>query len=246
MEAQTKPLEGKTALVTGSTSGIGKAIAKKLVELGADVIVHGKTPTRTKNAQIDVGGIEGLYCDLDIKEDVAKIGEILYIKKLDPTILVNCAAIAIDYPAENISLKQWDQIIQVNLTAAFQLSQAVFPFMKAAGWGRIVNISSIAGHSFSKWCGIHYSISKAGLVTMTKQLAWEWAKYGIAVNCVCPGQTDTKMLDPFRDSLDEIQEGIPDGLVATPEEVANAATWLCLPKTTHVNGAIINVSGGVQ
>jgi len=238
-------LKGKVALITGSTRGIGLATAKQLAEFGAKVIIHGRSECVAKQVATTIKGAIGIGSDLRFIGQVYGLCTRLSDIDIYPDILINNAAMAFAInQVKEINDNIWKDTIQVNLTSAFIMSQQTFHEMNRRGWGRIVNVSSIAAHSFSQYCNVAYSVSKAGLVTMTKQLAWEWGRYGIAVNCVCPGQTNTDMLDPNRKYMDRIVKAIPDGRIATPDEIAKVIAWLCLPSTTHINGAVIDVSGG--
>ena len=241
-------LKDKIVLVTGGTRGIGFSTAKLFLQCGAKVAIIGRTEETLNKAKEKLSNfatnLYGVYGDLanelyscfyDIEDNLGNI-----------QILVNCAGIALPSDFEKISLSDWNYVLAVNLTAPFLLSQLVSPNMKSKKYGKIINISSIAGRNYSRLCGLHYSCSKAALITMTKQLAAELGPYNINVNCICPGQTYTDMLEPFleNDGEEKIIGRIPLGYIAQPEQQAKIILFLASDASNYLNGTIIDSTGG--
>ncbi len=220
-------LNGKVALVTGGAGGIGRAVALSLGKEGASVAVadlNGEAAAATAAEIRKAGGVSlGLAVDITRKADIAEIVREIGDNLGSVDILANCAGIypkslVVDMPEE-----EWDLVLNVNLKGTFLACQAVIPEMQRKRFGKIVNISS--GHGFKGGIATaHYSASKGGIVVFTKSLALELAKYGINVNAVAPGITDTEM--PRRVmSEDEINvrlQRIPMGRLGTPQDVADA------------------------
>jgi len=226
------------ALVTGGTRGIGLAIAKKLFECGAKVIITG-----TKQNSVCPDGI--LYRAIDFLDYKATKVFIEEVRSMGIDILINNAGINKISEFENIDPKDFDNIQQVNVRVPFLLCQAVIPGMKEKGWGRIVNICSIFG-KVSKEFRASYSASKFGLDGMTAALAAEVAKYGILANCVSPGVIDTELTRKIlgENGMAEIISRIPIGRLGKPEEIATFVVWLASPENTYISGQNIAIDGG--
>ncbi|GHG12052.1 3-oxoacyl-ACP reductase FabG [Paracoccus aerius] len=239
-------LTGKTALVTGASGGIGGAIAQALHGAGATVALSGTregplndlasalgdrahvVPANLSNAEAAAGLI---------KDAAAAMGSV--------DILVNNAGITRDNLFMRMSDEEWSQVMDVNLTGVFRLSRAALRGMMKSRWGRIVNITSVVGATGNPGQG-NYAAAKAGLVGMSKSLAYEVASRGITVNCVAPGFIAT----PMTDSLTDDQKGkilsqIPAGRMGTPEEIAAAVLYLASPEAAYVTGATLHVNGGM-
>jgi 3-oxoacyl-[acyl-carrier protein] reductase len=227
-------LEGKIALVTGASRGIGHAIAEELRRLGANVVGTSTTEegARKVNGRVlDVRNAE--QCEALVKE----LGEV--------AILVNNAGITRDNLALRMKDAEWDEVIQTNLQAVFRLSRAVMRGMMKARWGRIINITSVVGASGNAGQA-NYAAAKAGVVGMTKSLARELGSRNITVNCVAPGFIDTDMTRALSDEQKKaLLANIPLGRLGTPQDVAAAVAYLASPGGDYVTGAVLHVNGGM-
>ena len=227
-------LEGKLALVTGASRGIGHAIAEELRRLGANVVGTSTTEegARKVNGRVlDVRNAE--QCEALVKE----LGEV--------AILVNNAGITRDNLALRMKDAEWDEVIQTNLQAVFRLSRAVMRGMMKARWGRIINITSVVGASGNAGQA-NYAAAKAGVVGMTKSLARELGSRNITVNCVAPGFIDTDMTRALSDEQKKaLLANIPLGRLGTPQDVAAAVAYLASPAGGYVTGAVLHVNGGM-
>ncbi|WP_422362921.1 3-oxoacyl-[acyl-carrier-protein] reductase [Pyruvatibacter mobilis] len=239
-------LTGKTALVTGATGGIGGAIAKALHAQGATVALSG---TR-ENVLAEVAGELGerthvLPCnlsDLDAVDALPKQAEEA-MGQLD--ILVNNAGITRDNIFMRMKDDEWDQVLAVNLTAAFRLSRGVMRGMMKRRWGRIIGITSVVGVMGNPGQA-NYAAAKAGMIGMTKSIAQEVASRNITVNCVAPGFIKTAMTDVLDDGQKEtISTRIPAGRLGTSEEIAAAALYLASEEAAYVTGQTLHVNGGM-
>lgn len=231
-------LNGKKALVTGGTRGIGLAIAERFKKEGASVVITGKRPEIGLSQAFDYYSID--FSDSQAVSDFAKT-----LKQKPFDILVNCAGINIISNFCDIEKKEFDKIQQINVAAPLQLCQAVLPHMKAQSWGRILNISSIWG-KISKAGRASYSASKFAIDGMTAALAAEVAQHDILANCISPGFIDT---DLTRSTLGEvgmkeITATIPIGRLGQAEEIAALAVWLASPENSYISGQNIAIDGG--
>ena len=242
-------LEGKVALVTGASRGIGKAIALSLADAGATVV---GTATSQGGADgisgyLAAAGFKGAGRVLDVRDPAqceAIVGEVSAAVG-DIAILVNNAAIVRDNLALRMKDAEWDEVIETNLRSVFKLSRGVLRGMMKARWGRIVNITSVVGAAGNPG-QMNYAAAKAGVVGMTKSLAREIGSRNITVNCVAPGFIDTDMT---RALSEEQRAGllgqIPLGRLGAPEDVAAAVTYLASPGGGYVTGSVLHVNGGM-
>ena len=232
-------LEGRLALVTGASRGIGRAIALELAKQGAAVV--GTATTEAGAGKIADMGLKGKI--LDVKNEAACDA---LIKELgDVLILVNNAGITRDTLAVRMKDEDWDEVIATNLRAVFRLSRAVMRGMMKARWGRIINITSVVGAAGNPGQA-NYAAAKAGVVGMTKSLAAELGSRAITVNCVAPGFIDTDMTR----ALPEAQKTalltqIPLGRLGQPEDIAMAVAYLASPAAGYITGSVLHVNGGM-
>jgi 3-oxoacyl-[acyl-carrier protein] reductase len=242
-------LEGKVALVTGASRGIGRAIALKLAADGATVI---GTATRDVGAQ-DIAralaeqGARGTGKVLDVRDagQCDALVEALRKEFGDILVLVNNAAVVRDNLALRMKDAEWDEVIETNLRSVFRLSRAVMRGMMKARWGRIVNITSVVGASGNPGQA-NYAAAKAGVVGMTKSLAQELGSRGITVNCVAPGFIDTDMTRALPDEQRAALLGrIPLGRLGSTDDVAAAVAYLASPQAGYVTGTVLHVNGGM-
>ena len=244
-------LGNKVALVTGAGRGIGRAIALAFAKEGSNVIVNDiNFDAVCKVAdEIKALGRDALPLKADIsnyEEDQAMV-EAALNKFGNINILVNNAGIPSGFPAEQITLSQWNKMIGVCLSGVFFLCQLVGREMIKARSGKIINISSMSG-LFGPIFMADYAAAKHGVVGITKALGVEWAKYKVNVNCICPGLTDTDMVREWGSRLPQVLEKrkarIPLGRVAKPEDMANAAVFLASTDSDYITGVALCVDGG--
>jgi 3-hydroxybutyrate dehydrogenase len=251
-------LTGKTALVTGSTSGIGLGIAKSLAMHGANIVLNGFGDVdAAKRAFSDVDAEIGYHpADMSKPDQIADM--MAYAERtlgrID--ILVNNAGIQHVAPVEDFPPEKWDAIIAINLTSAFHTTRLAIPGMKKGGWGRIINVASTHGLVASAQKSA-YVASKHGIVGFTKSIALETATTGIAVNAICPGWVLTPLVQAQVDARAKA-EGVDDAeakrrLLAekqpslqftTPEQLGELTVFLCTPAADNIRGAAFNVDGG--
>jgi 3-oxoacyl-[acyl-carrier protein] reductase len=239
-------LTGKSALVTGASGGIGAAIARTLHGAGATVALTGTREGPLAALAGDLGErAHVLPCDLSDAAAVAELPKRAAEAMGTVDVLVNNAGITRDNLTMRMSLEEWQSVLDVNLTAAFLLSKGVMRGMMKARWGRIVNVSSVVGATGNPGQA-NYAASKAGLVGMTKSLAYEVASRGITVNAVAPGFIATAMTDKLTDDQKaKIDAQIPAGRMGAPEEIAAAALYLASPEAGYVTGTVLHVNGGM-
>ena len=240
-------LTGKTALVTGASGGIGGAIAKALHAQGATVVLSGTRAEALEALKAELGSRAFIapanLSDIASVEALPKAAEEAAGAGID--ILVNNAGITRDNLFMRMKDDEWDQVIAVNLTAAFRLSRAVLRGMMKKRWGRIIQITSVVGATGNPGQG-NYAAAKAGLVGMSKSLAAEVASRNITVNAVAPGFIQTAMTDVLTDQQKEtISTRIPAGRMGMPEEIAAAVVYLASPEAAYVTGETIQVNGGM-
>jgi len=230
----------KTALVTGGTRGIGKAIVDLLSTAGCEVFYTG-----TKKEDKDLGS-KGTFMQLDfIKKDSTNkfLAKISGFPKID--ILINNAGINKIEPIDEIKIENWEKILGVNLTGSMLLTKEVSKKMKKAGGGKILNVSSIFG-IVSRAKRNSYSATKAGLIGLTKSSALDLAPYNILVNALCPGFTLTELTASIlsKEDMKELNSQIPLGRFAAEHEIANTAMFLCSQLNTYMTGQTFIVDGG--
>jgi 3-oxoacyl-[acyl-carrier protein] reductase len=243
---------GKTALITGATSGIGAATAVALARLGCFVVVHGnrnREGAEETLGQVRQAGSDGvaLFAELDSQDGIKAAANA--VKSLDRPvdILVNNAGSLIARtPVLDFTMELWEQVICLNLTSAFFLAQAVLPGMVARGRGCIVNVTSLAARTGGGLGALAYASAKGAVSTMTRGLAREFAPKGIVVNAVSPGTIDTNYHRTFstRQALDGVVAATPAGRLGSSEEVADVIVFLCSEGARFVHGEVIEVNGG--
>ena len=239
-------LTGKAALVTGASGGIGGAIAKGLHAAGAKVGLSGTRvePLEALAAELGEGAFV-LPCNLGDADAVATLPKdaIAAMGSLD--ILVNNAGITKDQIFMRMSDEEWQQVLDVNLTSSMRLCRAVMRPMMKARWGRIVNISSVVGATGNPGQA-NYAASKAGMVGMTKSIAYEVASRGITANAIAPGFIATPMTEKLNDDQKaKINGQIPAARMGTPEEIAAAVVYLASNEAGYVTGTTLHVNGGM-
>ena len=238
---------GKVALITGAARGLGRAAAARLLEHGASVAVNVRDAERAEAVARELGA--GAFAVPGDVADAAVIREIVD-RTLDRggrlDILVNNAALALTTRFENISEEEWRRAMDVNITAPFLLIRAVLPAMKAAGGGRIINISSTAGKSVSTLGGAHYTTSKTALLGLTRAAAKELGQYKITVNAICPGLIDTELTreNASPDDLAAYARSFPIQRLGEPVEVADLICFLASDEAGYITGASLDINGG--
>ena len=239
-------LSGKRALVTGASGGIGREIAKALAAAGATVALSGTRVGALEETQKEIGkDCPILPANLSKLDEVDKLVPAAEAAMGGVDILVNNAGMTRDNLFMRMKDEEWDEVLAVNLTAAFHLNRAVLRGMMKARWGRIIGISSVVGVMGNPGQG-NYAASKAGLIGMNKALAYEVASRNITVNSIAPGFIASAMTDELNDKQREsILSTVPAGRLGTAQEVAGCAVFLASDAAAYITGHTLNVNGGM-
>ncbi len=248
-------LSGRTAVVTGGYTGIGRQMAFALAEAGADVVVCARNLDGCAAAAEEISKSTGvktlpLKCDVSIESDVIKMvaDTAARFGKLD--ILVNNAGIAMGGLPEDTALEDWEKVLRINLTGTFLCSREAVKEMKKTGRGKIINISSVMGYQTTSLVSAPaYVASKGAVVTLTKDLAVRWIKHNINVNAIAPGWFPTNMTEPvispeFMGKGDELLESIPAGRFGGEDDLKGATVLLASRASDYITGEVIVVDGG--
>jgi 3-oxoacyl-[acyl-carrier protein] reductase len=243
-------LSGKVALVTGSSQGIGAAIAVRLAEEGADIVInyhsHPEEADAVK-AQITALGRRAVAIGADLGA-VASVNQLISdavtgLGQID--ILVNNAGVTRDGLFRKMDREAWDEVINTNLNSVFEITQNFIEPMAVRGWGRVINISSIVGR-IGNFGQANYAAAKAGLIGLTKTLAREYARKGVTVNAIAPGFVKTRMLDGVPDkALQSVLDITPVGRLGEPMEIGASVLYLASPSASFVTGHVLDVNGGM-
>lgn len=239
-------LEGKTALVTGATGGIGEAIAKSLHAQGATVGISGRNKEKLDALAKDLGSrVHVLPADLSdaTATDALVADATTAMGKID--ILINNAGLTRDNLAMRLKDEDWQAVLDVNLTAPFRLARACLKGMMKNRWGRIVNITSIVGVTGNPG-QTNYAASKAGMIGWSKSLAAEIASRNVTVNCIAPGFISTSMTEVLSDDVKaKLNEGIPMGRMGSVGDIAASAVFLASEEAAYITGQTLHVNGGM-
>lgn len=239
-------LTGKTALITGATGGIGGEIAKALHAQGATVALSGRNKDKLEALVADLGGnVHTIIADLSTSEGIAALVKDTEEAMGQIDILVNNAGLTRDNLSMRMKDEEWQEVLDVNLTAPFMLAKMCQRGMMKRRFGRIINISSVVGTTGNPG-QCNYVASKAGMMGWTKAMAMEIASRGITVNCVAPGFIATAMTEALTDDQKQkINTTIPMGRMGAPTEIASAVAYLASDEAAYVTGATIHVNGGM-
>ena len=243
-------LEGKTAVVTGSARGLGKAIALKMAALGANIVLNDIAASDSLDATADEFKAAGYKVavtrgDVRSSEDVKAMIAAAVEAFGSVDILVNNAGITKDKPMAMMSEEDWDIVLDINLKGAFLCTKFAGKQMIKQKYGRIVNMASVAGR-YGNQGQANYSASKAGLIGLTKTTAKEFASRGITCNAVAPGMIQSKMTEVLSEEVKKkYLENIPLGRFGTPEDVANVVVFLASDDASYVTGQVIDIDGGL-
>ena len=245
-----RELEGKVSLVTGGSRGIGRAIATALADAGADVAFtyhHSRESAEALAKTLSEKGVrcKGYQADVASPEEMQKVVQEV-IKELGHiTILVNNAGINRDKSFLKMTKDMWEEVVHVNLDGVFYTTQLVAQDMVGAGWGRIINISSIVGQT-GNFGQANYAATKGAIISFTESLARELARKGITVNAVAPGFIETDMLKGMPEAaVNQVKAMTPMGRLGKPEEIADAVVFLASPRASYVTGQVLGVNGGM-
>ena len=238
----------KLAVVTGAARGIGLGVARHLAANGHRVAMLDLDPEALAETRDVLPDALRFRCDIADEADVARAFVTISDQCGPVDILINNAGICPAHaggaqPVEAIELAEWQRVLAVNLTGTFLCTRAVIPAMKAGGWGRIVNFSSMGGRTRSLLSGAHYGATKAGLIGFTRVLAGQLGPFGITANCIAPGRVDTAQSDDFG-QLSAFLAQLPMRRLGLPEDIAEAVAYLVSDAASYVTGTVLDVNGG--
>tara|TARA_Y100000768_G_scaffold251135_1_gene190787 strand:+ start:959 stop:1696 length:738 start_codon:yes stop_codon:yes gene_type:complete len=239
-------LKNKNIIVTGASGGIGNSIIEKLNDIGANILASGTRIEKLEDLKKKFQNIKILKFDISQSEKIDEFIENA-TKELGGGLdcLINNAGITQDNLAIRMSFEEWKKVIDINLTSVFLLSKFAIKKMLKNKSGKIVNITSVVGHTGNAGQA-NYTASKAGIVAMSKSLALEYAKKNINVNCISPGFIKTAMTDKLDENFKEaIVSKIPSARLGEPNDIANAVVFLCSDQSSYINGETLHVNGGM-
>ena len=246
-----KPLADRTCLVTGSSRGIGRAIAFELARCGAGVAINYRSAeerAREVTETIEANGETAVPVQADISDpnQVDRMAEEIHDELGEIDVLVNNAGITVDRTFEDMTYDDWRTVIDVNLNGTFNCTNAFYEDVKTSENGRIVNISSVVGQQ-GNYGQANYATSKGGLFAFTRTLALELASHGSTVNCVAPGFTETDMLEKVPERVQEkIRGDIPLGRFAETEDIVGMIRFLVGDQADYMTGQVIGINGGME
>ena len=244
-------LDGRVALVTGASRGIGRAVALELARAGADTALIGRDFHLLEGvaSEVHAFGRKAVRCLADVQDRDQITASVATCASTLGTVdvLVNNAGVSSRGPLQEVSEEEWLHVLQVNLSSAFHYARAVAGGMCERRWGRIVNIASISGQTGGVSGSVAYSSSKGGLIAFTKTLARDLAPHGVTVNAVAPGQIQTAMgVEVPAEELARVVAHIPIGRLGTPADVAHAVRFLASDEAGYITGTTLDVNGGIS
>jgi len=244
-------MDDRTCLVTGASRGIGRGIATHLAEESANVVVNYRSSVEEAKSVVeeieDAGGTAmAARADVTGRREVEAMREEIHDRFGRIDVLVNNAGINQDTKFEDMTREEWDQVIDVHLGGAFNVTQTFFEDLKDAEHGRLINISSVVGKQ-GNFGQANYATAKSGLFGLTRTLALELAPHGTTVNCVAPGFTETEMLETIPERVQEsILEEIPCGRFGTIDDIADAVCFLAGREASYITGEVLDINGGMD
>ena len=241
-----RDLKNKNIIVTGATGGIGNSIVKKLYQEGANVLASGTKTEKLEELKKNYENIKILKFDISQNEKIEEFIENA-TSQLNGTIdcVINNAGITQDNLAIRMSISEWKNVIDINLTSTFLICKNAIKKMLKNKSGKIINITSVVGHT-GNLGQVNYTASKAGIIAMSKSLAIEYAKKNINVNCISPGFIKTSMTNKLDDKFKEaIISKIPSARLGEPDDIADAVVFLCSNQSNYINGETLHINGGM-
>lgn len=245
-------LEGRKALVTGATKGIGAAIAEELLQLGAEVLIVARKEQEINQAVVDwrARGLNasGLVADVSQAGDRANLMQLIENTWGHLDILVNNVGTNVRKKIHEYTAEEYNFLLQTNLTSAFELCRLTYPLLKRSPQGNVVNVSSVSGLGHVR-TGAIYGMTKAALIQLSRNLAGEWAPDGIRVNSVAPWYIRTPLAEQVLQNpeyLESVLSRTPTRTIGIPEDVAGAVAFLCMPAAAYITGQCIAVDGGMS
>lgn len=242
--------EARVAIVTGAGQGIGKAIAMSFHKKGACLAIVDLNPDIAEKTASEINAAGGrafaFQADVSRVDDIKKMVEAVIAAFGRIDILINNAGILHKTPIEDITEDEWDRIMAINLKSVFFVTQQALPYMKERGYGRIVNISSLAGRMGGYANGVAYSASKAGIIGLSRAFATRLAQFGITVNAVAPGTTETDLIKQLpKENIEMLKQSIPMKRLGKPENIADTVAFLASDEAEFITGAVIDINGGI-
>jgi 3-oxoacyl-[acyl-carrier protein] reductase len=236
-------LDGRTAVVTGAAQGLGEAIARALHAEGATVVLADVNLEEAERVARELGE-RARAAEVDVRDREALERMLAEAGRVD--VMVNNAARTVSRPFWEIEQEEWDDVLAVNLRGVLFGCQLAGSRMREQGWGRIVNLASIAGQQGGTVAGAHYAASKAGIIVLTKIVAQELARHGVTVNAIAPGPVSGPAMDAMPpDRVEAVRERIPVGRVGKPDEIGALVAFLCSEEAGYITGATLDANGGL-